>query len=111
MGQNCAGPERFIVYESIYDQFCDACKTTTTTMAKQIVIIDLFVLFATSVESFAENEMWRIVGLQLFLVCVFCFLTENKHFIIIFRKIRSSIAGIIIIIIFVLIVFQLCLVK
>lgn len=27
MGQNCAGPERFIVFESIYDQFCDACNS------------------------------------------------------------------------------------
>eukprot|EP00605_Chrysophyceae_sp_TOSAG23-4_P001273 GSChrysophyteH1.ASY1.ANO1.1384.1 assembled CDS len=23
MGQNCAGPERFFVYESVYDSFCD----------------------------------------------------------------------------------------
>lgn len=23
MGQNCAGPERFFVYEKVYDQFCD----------------------------------------------------------------------------------------
>ncbi|RYH14443.1 aldehyde dehydrogenase family protein [archaeon] len=23
MGQNCAGPERFFVYESVYDMFCD----------------------------------------------------------------------------------------
>jgi succinate-semialdehyde dehydrogenase/glutarate-semialdehyde dehydrogenase len=24
MGQNCAGPERFFVYEKVYDEFCDA---------------------------------------------------------------------------------------
>lgn len=24
MGQNCAGPERFIVYDKVYDSFCDA---------------------------------------------------------------------------------------
>ncbi|CAJ1378394.1 unnamed protein product, partial [Effrenium voratum] len=24
MGQNCAGPERFIVYEKVYDRFCDS---------------------------------------------------------------------------------------
>merc|ERR1719262_965528 len=24
MGQNCAGPERFFVYESVFDEFCDA---------------------------------------------------------------------------------------
>ena len=23
MGQNCAGPERFFVYEKVYDEFCD----------------------------------------------------------------------------------------
>eukprot|EP00972_Heterocapsa_arctica_P090976 13423317-Heterocapsa_arctica.AAC.1 len=23
MGQNCAGPERFIVYDKVYDEFCD----------------------------------------------------------------------------------------
>jgi acyl-CoA reductase-like NAD-dependent aldehyde dehydrogenase len=23
MGQNCAGPERFFIYEKIYDEFCD----------------------------------------------------------------------------------------
>ena len=22
MGQNCAGPERFLVYEGVYDEFC-----------------------------------------------------------------------------------------
>jgi acyl-CoA reductase-like NAD-dependent aldehyde dehydrogenase len=22
MGQNCAGPERFLVYEDVYDEFC-----------------------------------------------------------------------------------------
>ena len=22
MGQNCAGPERFFVYEKVYDEFC-----------------------------------------------------------------------------------------
>mmetsp|Transcript_31916 Transcript_31916/g.74705 ORF Transcript_31916/g.74705 Transcript_31916/m.74705 type:complete len:611 (+) Transcript_31916:72-1904(+) len=24
MGQNCAGPERFLVYDKVYDEFCDA---------------------------------------------------------------------------------------
>lgn len=24
MGQNCAGPERFFVYEKVYDEFCDS---------------------------------------------------------------------------------------
>eukprot|EP00656_Telonema_subtile_P016169 TRINITY_DN18527_c0_g1_i2.p1 TRINITY_DN18527_c0_g1~~TRINITY_DN18527_c0_g1_i2.p1 ORF type:complete len:576 (+),score=137.47 TRINITY_DN18527_c0_g1_i2:206-1933(+) len=24
MGQNCAGPERFLVYEAVYDEFCEA---------------------------------------------------------------------------------------
>jgi acyl-CoA reductase-like NAD-dependent aldehyde dehydrogenase len=23
MGQNCAGPERFFIYEKIYTEFCD----------------------------------------------------------------------------------------
>jgi acyl-CoA reductase-like NAD-dependent aldehyde dehydrogenase len=26
MGQNCAGPERFFVYEGIYQEFCDKVK-------------------------------------------------------------------------------------
>ena len=32
MGQNCAGPERFFVYEKVYDQFCDEVTKTVLKM-------------------------------------------------------------------------------
>lgn len=32
MGQNCAGPERFIVYDKIYDQFCEEVATIVKSM-------------------------------------------------------------------------------
>lgn len=28
MGQNCAGPERFLVYEAVYDEFVDKVNKT-----------------------------------------------------------------------------------
>jgi acyl-CoA reductase-like NAD-dependent aldehyde dehydrogenase len=34
MGQNCAGPERFFVYEKVYDEFCDG----VTAIVKQMKI-------------------------------------------------------------------------
>lgn len=34
MGQNCAGPERFFVYEKVYDEFCDG----VTQVVKQMKI-------------------------------------------------------------------------
>jgi acyl-CoA reductase-like NAD-dependent aldehyde dehydrogenase len=34
MGQNCAGPERFFVYEKVYDEFCDG----VTKIVKQMKI-------------------------------------------------------------------------
>lgn len=30
MGQNCAGPERFLVYEGVYDQFCNEVKAVAS---------------------------------------------------------------------------------
>lgn len=32
MGQNCAGPERFFVYEKVYDEFCDKVTKVVKTM-------------------------------------------------------------------------------
>jgi len=32
MGQNCAGPERFFVYDSIFDQFCDGVVSIVSEM-------------------------------------------------------------------------------
>jgi len=32
MGQNCAGPERFIVYDKVYDAFCEHVSTVVKTM-------------------------------------------------------------------------------
>jgi acyl-CoA reductase-like NAD-dependent aldehyde dehydrogenase len=32
MGQNCAGPERFIVYDKIYDEFCEHVSNLVKTM-------------------------------------------------------------------------------
>jgi acyl-CoA reductase-like NAD-dependent aldehyde dehydrogenase len=32
MGQNCAGPERFLVHEAVYDQFCEAVSSIVNSM-------------------------------------------------------------------------------
>jgi acyl-CoA reductase-like NAD-dependent aldehyde dehydrogenase len=32
MGQNCAGPERFLVYDKVFDEFCDGVVRVVTRM-------------------------------------------------------------------------------
>jgi len=34
MGQNCAGPERFIVYDKVYDKFCEKISTLVKTLSQ-----------------------------------------------------------------------------
>jgi acyl-CoA reductase-like NAD-dependent aldehyde dehydrogenase len=34
MGQNCAGPERFFVYESVFDEFCDKVSRVVSVMTQ-----------------------------------------------------------------------------
>ena len=40
MGQNCAGPERFFVYDKVYDEFCDeVTKVTDLLLLSSVVLV------------------------------------------------------------------------
>lgn len=43
MGQNCAGPERFFVYEKIYDEFCDGVVKVVSQMKVGPSLSDIYV--------------------------------------------------------------------
>jgi acyl-CoA reductase-like NAD-dependent aldehyde dehydrogenase len=43
MGQNCAGPERFFVYEKVYDEFCDKVRAVVSRMRVGPSLGDTFV--------------------------------------------------------------------
>ena len=43
MGQNCAGPERFFVYEKVYDEFCDGVTSIVKKMKTGPSLGDKFV--------------------------------------------------------------------
>jgi acyl-CoA reductase-like NAD-dependent aldehyde dehydrogenase len=43
MGQNCAGPERFFVYEKVYDEFCDGVTKVVKQMKQGSSNGDVFV--------------------------------------------------------------------
>ena len=43
MGQNCAGPERFFVYEKVYDEFCDKVLAVVSKMTTGSSLGDPFV--------------------------------------------------------------------
>jgi acyl-CoA reductase-like NAD-dependent aldehyde dehydrogenase len=43
MGQNCAGPERFFVYEKVYDEFCDGVASVVSKMKTGVSLGDAFV--------------------------------------------------------------------
>lgn len=43
MGQNCAGPERFFVYEKVYDEFCDGVVKVVSQMKVGPSLTDIYV--------------------------------------------------------------------
>eukprot|EP00429_Kryptoperidinium_foliaceum_P008576 CAMPEP_0176024844 /NCGR_PEP_ID=MMETSP0120_2-20121206/12146_1 /TAXON_ID=160619 /ORGANISM="Kryptoperidinium foliaceum, Strain CCMP 1326" /LENGTH=635 /DNA_ID=CAMNT_0017358025 /DNA_START=1 /DNA_END=1908 /DNA_ORIENTATION=- len=43
MGQNCAGPERFIVYDKVYDTFCESVSALVKTMRQGPPLSDEYV--------------------------------------------------------------------
>ena len=68
MGQNCAGPERFLVYSAVYEKFCSGVAEIVAQMRQGVPLhSDLVCRVPTMLMSCTES--WYLEGASCIFAC------------------------------------------
>ena len=62
MGQNCAGPERFFVYEKVYDEFIDGVVAVSIDLYTQSIIHNIMILTLILCKYWSSNIYIQSTG-------------------------------------------------